>query len=119
MGRINVSMDWIRLEAPEQLQQLLKESDESDVVIYKHSTRCNISRMALDRLDRSPSTFINSRLYFIDVIGNRPMSDLVAETFAVEHESPQLLLISGRNVVLHLSHFEIEPSALGQRSLRN
>ena len=46
-------MIWKKLESEEQLEQLKTASQEKKVLIFKHSTRCPISSMALDRLERS------------------------------------------------------------------
>ena len=45
-------MDWISLNDLKQLDEILAESKTKAVLIYKQSTRCNISRTALDRLER-------------------------------------------------------------------
>jgi bacillithiol system protein YtxJ len=114
-----MSIHWIPLETPEQLQQILSESDTHPVIIYKHSTRCSISSATLGRIERSGSSIMDYKTYFLDVIRCRPVSNLVAETFSIEHESPQLLLISRRQAILNLSHFEIDLAAIGKAAIRS
>ena len=44
-------MVWKSLDSLEGLEMLLAESDNKDVVIFKHSTSCSISHMAKMRLE--------------------------------------------------------------------
>lgn len=113
-----MSIQWIPLETPEQLQHILTESVTQPVLIYKHSSRCSISSTVLGRMERSEATLKDFKAYFLDVLNDRAISNLVAGMFSVQHESPQLLLISGGEAVLHLSHFEIEPGAIRHNSLK-
>jgi bacillithiol system protein YtxJ len=103
-------MDWISLQDLEQLDDILAESKDRPVLIYKHSTRCNISRATFDRLERNwdPAVAGGAKAYFLDLIAYRNISNEIAQRFGVEHQSPQVLIISKGRSVLDLSHFEIE-----------
>lgn len=103
-------MDWISLQELKQLDEILIESQQKPVLIYKHSSRCNISRSAFDRLERkwNASEMGSVKRYFLDLISYREISNQVAERFQVEHHSPQILVISKGKSVLDLSHYEID-----------
>jgi bacillithiol system protein YtxJ len=103
-------MNWIQLNSAQQIETLKKESDENPVLIFKHSTRCSTSRMSLDRLERNWDEHDASEIkpYFLDLISYRSISNLVADIFGVEHESPQVLVIFKGEAVLDQSHFEID-----------
>ena len=103
-------MDWISLKDSKQLEEIVAESKKGPVLIYKHSTRCNISRAALDRLERKwdASAIGTIKRYFLDLISFRDISNQVAEMFQVEHHSPQILVIADGKSVLDLSHFDID-----------
>lgn len=103
-------MNWIELTSDAQLESLREESRKNPVVIFKHSTRCSISRTALDRLERNwnAGELHDVKTYYLDLLAYRPVSNLIAQAFRVEHESPQLLLIRDGNVIYHRSHFEID-----------
>lgn len=103
-------MNWISLEDSKQLDDILAESKEKPVLIYKHSTRCNISRATFDRLERkwNPGMAGSAKAYFLDLIAHRNISNEIAQRFGVEHQSPQVLVISNGRSVLDLSHFEID-----------
>ena len=103
-------MNWISLKELKQLDEILAESKEKPVLIYKHSTRCNISRSAFDRLERKWDASVAGSIkrYFLDLIAYRNISNQIAERFGVEHQSPQVLVISHGRAVLDLSHYEID-----------
>ena len=103
-------MNWTELKAFDQLEEIKKESAEKPVLIFKHSTRCNISRATLDRLERhwNDKEMSHVKAYFLDLLSNRHISNLLSDLFKVEHESPQILVIANGKSVLDLSHFEID-----------
>ena len=59
--------------------------------------------MAKARLDGSPDTD-GIDFHFLNLIKYRQLSNLIAETFAVHHESPQVLLIKNGECVYDDSH---------------
>lgn len=97
--------DWQNLNSLEQIDEIKKQSEDKPVVIFKHSTRCGISHMAQHNLegrwDFQPEEL---HFYYLDLIRNRPVSNAVAETFDVRHQSPQILIIRNGEVDYHTSH---------------
>lgn len=98
-------MNWIQLTDLNQLQEIIALSENTPCVIFKHSTRCSISSMALNRFERNWS-FENKEVqpYFLDLIANRDISNAIAEQFDVRHESPQMLIIKNGQCVFNSSH---------------
>lgn len=103
-------MEWIALKDARQLEQIVSESKNEPVLIYKHSTRCNISRSVFDRLERrwDSASAGQVKRYFLDLLAFRDISDQIAEVFGVEHQSPQILVISDGKSALDLSHYDID-----------
>ena len=103
-------MNWIELNSVEQLDEISRESQQNPVLIYKHSTSCNISRTALDRLERNYKQEETKGLkaYFLDLLSHRDVSQAVAQKFDVVHESPQAIIIKTGKVAYSASHFEID-----------
>jgi bacillithiol system protein YtxJ len=99
-------MNWISLTTEEQLSQIKEKSVTVPQVIFKHSTRCSISSMVLDRLERS-STPESIDFYYLDLIANRNISNKIAEVFNVYHESPQILIIKDGECIYDESHMGI------------
>jgi bacillithiol system protein YtxJ len=96
-------MNWIPLNNADELDALKKKSFEEPQLIFKHSTRCSISSMVKNRLERSGTPPAIS-FHFLDLISNRNLSNQVAADFFVEHESPQVLLIRNGECVYDESH---------------
>ena len=105
-------MDWKNLTSPDQLDEIDVLSRSQGVLIYKHSTRCHICTMALGRIERSwgEDDYTKMRPYFLDVLKNRETSEAVARRYGVEHQSPQVLVISNGACVHHQSHSSISYS---------
>jgi bacillithiol system protein YtxJ len=99
-------MKWIELKEEDQIDSIKEQSKESPLLIYKHSTRCSISAMTLDRLERSWNDEEMSKVkpYFLDLIRFRSLSNKIASEFNVHHESPQVLLIKDEKCFYHESH---------------
>jgi bacillithiol system protein YtxJ len=103
-------MKWNPLRSIEQIRKIQEQSKENPVLIFKHSTRCNISRASLDRLERhwKEDEMTNVITYFLDLLSYREISNHIAEVFGVEHESPQVLIIQNEQAKYDRSHFEID-----------
>lgn len=99
-------MNWIFLTSEEQLGQIIEKSATVPQVIFKHSTRCSISSMVLDRLERSKAPEAVD-FYYLDLIAHRGLSNKIAEMFHVHHESPQVLLVKNGECTYDESHMGI------------
>ena len=105
-------MLWHKLSDISQLndiQHLSKEQSGNGltVLLFKHSTRCSISSMALNRLE---SKWIDNEkipAYYLDLLNHRDISNEIADVFSVEHASPQVLLIKNGVCVYNASHTDI------------
>ena len=101
-------MNWNNLTELSQLEEIKEASKKTPIVIFKHSTRCSISSMALNRLERSWDIPENSlQPYLLDLITYRNISNTIADIFEVEHQSPQLLLIIDGKATYNTSHMSI------------
>ena len=96
-------MNWKLLTSEDQLPQIKERSTQTPQVIFKHSTRCVVSSMAKNRLERS-QTPENVDFYFLDLIKYRGISNKIESDFMVNHESPQILLIKNGECVYEESH---------------
>jgi bacillithiol system protein YtxJ len=102
------TLPWIDLNAVSQLQTIKDASATKTQVIFKHSTRCGISRMVKNQFIEDYGFSENQvDLYYLDLIAYREVSNTVAHTFNVVHESPQLLVIKNGIAVMHESHGSI------------
>ena len=100
-------MEWIHLNDEQQIDEIKQLSITTPLVIFKHSTRCAISGMAKNRLERSPVPQ-DIPFYLLDLIKYRPISNKVAHVFDVQHESPQVLVILNGDCIYDESHSGID-----------
>jgi bacillithiol system protein YtxJ len=108
-------LPWINLSAIGQLEEIQRKSATKTQIIFKHSTRCGISRMILNQFIKAYSFDISDfDLYYLDLLGYRDISNKIAETFQVYHQSPQLLVIKNGITVAHQSHGDINTLDLQQ-----
>ena len=106
-GKIN----WILLTDLGQLNEIISSSKEKPVVIFKHSTRCIVSRTALKQFENEfdvETLHCNVSTYFLDLLEHRTISNEIASRFGVYHQSPQLLLIKDGKSVYDVSHSDID-----------
>jgi len=106
------NVNWTELTDVAQLMEIEALSNEKPVVIFKHSTRCSISRMALKQFERDYDLNETVDAYFLDLIAHRDVSNEIASKFNVYHESPQLILIRNGKAVYDVSHSDINAEAL-------
>lgn len=99
-------MHWIHLTEEAQLKEITQKSSTKPQVIFKHSTRCSISGVALQRLQKGAQPE-DVDFYFLDLIAYRSLSNMVAQSFKVQHESPQVLIIKNGECVYDESHLSI------------
>jgi bacillithiol system protein YtxJ len=83
------------------------------ILLFKHSTRCSISDVALNRLERAWKLPVETvPAYYLDLIKFRNISSLIAQELEVEHQSPQILIIKNGKCIYTASHSEISYAAI-------
>jgi len=97
-------LPWQNLTTIEQLDEIELLSKGKTQLIFKHSTRCGISRMVLNQFTEEYDLELNADLYYLDLLNYRNVSNEVGYKFQVMHQSPQLLIIKNGVVVAHASH---------------
>lgn len=100
---------WITLDSNSQIDTINTLSIQKPIVIFKHSTRCSISIMAKNRLERECHSDEIS-FYMLDLLTFRQVSDEVAKCYEIQHESPQLLLIKNAKCIYVETHNAISYS---------
>jgi bacillithiol system protein YtxJ len=102
-------MNWNTLDHTDTIEEIKESSALQPILIFKHSTRCSISSMALNRLERDwkGEDVKKLKAYFLDLIKNREVSNAVADAFHVQHQSPQVLIIKDGKCVYDNSHMGI------------
>ena len=99
-------MDFISLDSEAQLKEIA--TAEGSNIIFKHNTTCPISRSVIKKLKEEGDLLPeNTPVYLLDLLEKREVSNAVASTFNVTHESPQLLLIKNGSCIYNESLYNI------------
>ncbi|MCF6129415.1 bacillithiol system redox-active protein YtxJ [Flavobacterium sp. AS60] len=105
---------WRQLADLGQLNEIITESAEKPVIIFKHSTRCGVSRMVLKQFENEFDLQEKITPYFLDLLEHRNVSNEIASRFGVFHQSPQLIVIRDGIAVYNESHGSIDAGQLEQ-----
>jgi bacillithiol system protein YtxJ len=109
------NLSWQVLNDKNQIDHAIEVSNTKPVVIFKHSTRCGISRMVLNQFEGNAEFDEDAvLLLYLDLLNHRDISNEIANRFGILHQSPQMLILKDGDVVHHSSHSAIVPSAVNQ-----
>lgn len=101
-------LSWTPLISLEEINTIKEISINQSILIFKHSTRCGISRMVIKQFE---SLFNEEnkqlKVYYLDLLNFREVSSKLSEVFQVIHQSPQLLVVKNGISVYDESHYEI------------
>jgi bacillithiol system protein YtxJ len=71
--------------------------------------------MALSRFEQNWDPEVNCEIYFLDLIQYRSLSNKIAEITGVEHQSPQVIVVSNGKVIYSESHSAINAKEILER----
>lgn len=111
-NEVNSNVNWIPLTDVSQLDEIVENSNNKPIGIFKHSTRCSISRFALKQFENEFNLENRIDMYFLDLLNHRDISNEIAIRLQVVHQSPQLILIKNGVAVYNASHSDIQPEEL-------
>ena len=98
-------LNWLNLTDTNQLNDLIESSVNQKIIIFKHSTRCNISIMLKERLERNWHIALSDQVvYYLDLLNFREVSNAIETILGIEHQSPQLLIIENRKCTYFANH---------------
>lgn len=96
---------WKNMCHENDLKDAVEKSHRKKVVIFKHSTRCFISRTVLKNFENEvQNSDKNIDYYYLDLLACRSLSNKIAEQFGVEHQSPQIIVLENGIAVGNASH---------------
>lgn len=99
-------MDFKDLSPSIQLDFIEEKSHECTQLIFKHSTRCIISSMALKSIKTCNE--VDAICWVLDLLTHRSISNEIATRYQTEHQSPQLFVIRNGHVIGCTSHEGID-----------
>ncbi|MFP4227647.1 MAG: bacillithiol system redox-active protein YtxJ [Salinivenus sp.] len=99
------------LESEDDWSKALQASEDQQILVFKHSSTCSISNKANQEM-QSLAREGDLPVFRVVVQQNRALSDQIAETLDVRHESPQVLLVQNRESVFDTSHLNVTADTL-------
>lgn len=99
---------WSPITGDDHLENAVRLSYENKVVIFKHSTGCGVSRMALKKFENEMALLQDDvAFFFLDLLAYRDLSNKIAKKFGIVHQSPQIIVLKDGKAVRSASHEEI------------
>ena len=99
---------WKLISSETDVEEALADSYGNKVVIFKHSTRCHISKRVLKNFEKQVKKSDKEAIYyFLDLLSYRSISDAIAERLEVQHQSPQMIVVENGIAVRNASHQNI------------
>ena len=98
---------FMELNDTQRLDELLGQSGEQPVILFKHSDTCGISARAYREM-----TKLEKRVALVTVQKARALSNEIETRFALPHETPQVLVVRDGKLVWSASHFRITADAV-------
>ena len=108
-------MNWKHLTTEADLDDIVAASHQRPQAIFKHSTRCSISSVALQRMEKGTAPD-GIDFWYLDLLQYRPLSNAIAERFGVYHESPQVILVKTGEAVYDESHLGISLQEIAEQA---
>jgi bacillithiol system protein YtxJ len=97
-----MSAKFIEINSSEKLGKLFEISNETPVVLFKHSVTCPISANVFEEVSE-----IDSEINLVVVQRARSISNEIAERTNIRHESPQAIVLKNGEAIYHASHYDI------------
>ncbi|KFC20461.1 bacillithiol system redox-active protein YtxJ [Chryseobacterium sp. FH1] len=100
---------WKKIEIERDLDLAVEKSFQHKVLIFKHSTRCFISKTVLKSFEKQmQDSDKDQSYYFLDLIAHRDISNEIESRFDVTHQSPQLIALENGKAFYNASHQNID-----------
>ena len=98
-----------RVTGIEEFSELVRQSEQQPVVIFKHSTSCGVSASAYDEMEQFPG-----EVMLVEVQRARELSQEIEKRTGIRHETPQVLILEKGNVVWNASHWKVKAQAVAE-----
>jgi bacillithiol system protein YtxJ len=89
----------------------LEHSDDTPVLIYKHSSTCPVSAKAQTEV-KEVQTEAALPVYRVVVQEHRAVSNTIEDALGIRHETPQVILLHKQEPVFDTSHFDVTADTL-------
>lgn len=94
--------NFFRIEDRTALDNLMTDSKQRPIIVFKHSNACSISSRAYREMQK-----LEGDVNILEVQTAREISRELADLTGVRHETPQVIVLRGGKAVWNASHFDV------------
>lgn len=98
---------FFRIDDRAALENLLTDSKQKPVIVFKHSNACSISSRAYREMEK-----VDAQVNILEVQSAREISRELANLTGVRHETPQVIVLRDGKAVWNASHFDVQAAAV-------
>jgi bacillithiol system protein YtxJ len=91
------------------LDNLLTDSKQRPVIVFKHSNACSISSRAYREMEK-----VQADVNILVVQSARDVSRELANLTGIRHETPQVIVLRDGKAVWNASHFDVQAGAVAK-----
>lgn len=100
---------FFRIDDRNAFDNLISDSKDKAVIVFKHSNACPISARAYREMQK-----LENQVNMIEVQVAPDLSRELATMTGVTHESPQVILLRDGKAVWNASHFDVNAATVSQ-----
>ena len=93
---------FFRIDDRATLENLLTDSKQKPIIVFKHSNACPISSRAYRELEK-----FDGQVNILEVQSAREVSRELANLTGIRHETPQVIVLRDGKAVWNASHFDV------------
>ena len=93
---------FFRIDDRATLENLITDSKQKPVIVFKHSNACSISSRAYREMEKLDGVNI------LEVQSAREISRELANLTGIRHETPQVIVLRDGKAVWNASHFDVK-----------
>lgn len=102
-----MSNNFLRIDDRAALENLLTDSRERPVIVFKHSNSCPLSSRAYREMEK-----LDGQVNLLEVQSAREVSRELSNLIGVPHETPQVIVLRDGKAVWNVSHFDVKAEAV-------
>lgn len=100
---------FFRIDDRATLDNLISDSKQNTVVVFKHSNACSISARAYREMEK-----LDGPVNLLEIQAAPELSREVESLTGVRHESPQVILLRDGKAIWNASHFDVNAASVSK-----
>lgn len=100
---------FLRIDDRATLDNLISDSKQKTVLVFKHSNACGVSARAYREMEK-----LGDRVNLLEVQAVPDLSREVESLTGIRHETPQVILLRDGKAIWNASHFEVNADSVSR-----